>query len=63
MSTFTLTIRLGNDAMQTSADVAGAINAAVYDLQGEQGGYEPLTPGNGPIYDVNGNRVGKWEVN
>ena len=51
---FTLTIQLGNAAMQTSEDVAEAL-ARVADslLAGVQ---------SGTIRDINGNTVGSWNL-
>jgi len=51
MNTFTLTINMGNDAMQTPEDVAEALRDAARDI--ETGGKEF-------IYDINGNKVGLW---
>lgn len=55
MGTFTLTIELGNDAMQTGADVARALrevaDRAEWSLVGHMA-----------IMDDNGNRVGSWFV-
>lgn len=58
--TFTLSIRLGNEAMQTGADVAEQLHRAA-GILGEY--YEALTPGlNSSVYDQNGNRVGEWRA-
>lgn len=51
---FTLTIKLGNDAMQTRRDIADALRAVVDKL--ESGALD------GKIFDTNGNKVGSWEV-
>ena len=52
MATFNLTIRLGNDAMQTGEDVAEALRqAANYIEQHDTGS---------AVYDLNGNRVGSF---
>ena len=60
-TTFTLKIKLGNDAMQTGLDLADAINEVTDRLQDVMG---DIAPGeSGTIRDVNGNTVGKWEVN
>ena len=61
---FTLTIDLGNDAMQAPSDVVDALHALGDRLL--QDGYpdkwaDPSEEG-GPIRDCNGNTVGKWEV-
>lgn len=60
--TFTLTIELGNDAMQTYGDLAHVLHnmAGQFDLV-------PFTPISEygerfKIWDANGNTVGKWEV-
>ncbi len=58
--TFTLTIELGNDAMQTRADIEGVLRelgqniAYMSDL--------PESGDDGKIMDLNGNTVGSWEV-
>ena len=58
--TFTLTIELGNDAMQTGFDVADTIKR---EFKSFVDGCEPLVVGDrGPLFDINGNTVGKWEV-
>lgn len=58
--TFTLTITLGNDAMQTGEDVAEALNRAADNLWGVT---EGLTrEDSGTVWDANGNTVGEWSV-
>lgn len=53
-----LTILLGNEAMQTGADVIQSLRDS---LKGEES--LPLEPGvGGVLWDENGNTVGKWEV-
>lgn len=58
---FTLEIELGNDAMQTKGDIAAALTqvAARFPrcIMGRMvvGDY-------GSIRDINGNTVGKWEI-
>lgn len=55
---FTLTIKTGNDAMETPGDVAAALRK-VADRIGC-----PWLPGDtGTILDANGNTVGRWEMN
>ena len=57
---FTLTITLGNDAMNTPGDVGNALD----DLAGVIGFGDdgPIPPGlKGLIRDDNGNTVGHWE--
>lgn len=56
--TFTLTIELGNDAMQTGFDVTRVLVEVGYKLD-----RHPLTKvDGGNILDANGNSVGQWEV-
>lgn len=52
MKTFNLTIRMGNDAMQTGEDVAEALHAAAYRIEQHDSG--------GNIYDTNGNKLGTF---
>jgi hypothetical protein len=59
MSTFTLTIALGNDAMQTAEDVASALRATADYIEGT-GGWGHIDAGS--VRDLNGNPVGEWEV-
>ena len=55
---FTLEIELGNDAMQTGADVIKAIRESLKDEESL-----PLDIGTaGSLWDENGNTVGKYEV-
>lgn len=54
--TFVLRIELGNDAMQTPADIAAALRKLANDL--ERG----FSTRYGTLRDVNGNTVGSWEV-
>ena len=56
MSTFTLHIELGNDAMQTPADVARVLHRLADGLANVEFG------GGGRIPDVNGNTIGRWAV-
>lgn len=61
--TFTLTIELGNDAMQTYGDLARAISGVGHKLLISTGGSCPVTRvDGGKIMDANGNSVGTWEV-
>jgi len=59
---FTLKIKLGNEAMQTPADVAEALR----DVAGRVGALgESVWPhdyGYGFVKDLNGNKVGEWEI-
>jgi len=65
---FKLTITLGNDAMQTPEDIGRALIATADKLKDGIGGIlcfsdTPITTAEaGVIRDVNGNKVGKWEV-
>jgi hypothetical protein len=55
--TFTLTIKLGNDAMQTEQDISDALQALINE------GSITIGRGNGRnIRDLNGNAVGSWKV-
>ena len=56
---FTMTIELGNDAMQTGADIAQAAKLLFSDFSRQ---HEPLEENHGSFYDLNGNKVGTWEV-
>lgn len=60
---FTVEIELGNDAMQSTADVGAAITYALGKAAGVGNLFEPLVLGDGgSIADFNGNTVGRWEV-
>jgi hypothetical protein len=60
---FTLEITLGNDAMQTPADVRNALRKVADRLERDQDAYSPFEgEDSGKIMDGNGNSVGKWEV-
>jgi hypothetical protein len=52
--TFTLTIKLGNDAMQTPEDIADALRDSANHL--ERGNDAA------PLMDYNGNTVGSYEI-
>ena len=55
MNTFTLTIKLGNDAMNTPEDVSQLLHdAADYVIEGYDQKY---------LFDMNGNRVGEFTYN
>lgn len=56
---FTLTIELGNDAMQDSNDVAAALHTVASYLRGS-GSWDDIDAG--MVRDDNGNTVGSWEV-
>lgn len=56
-----ITIELGNDAMQTAAEVGDAVNRAL--IQQSASALDPLRAGEvGTIVDANGNTVGTWTV-
>lgn len=55
MTEFTLTIKLGNEAMQDGADIADALREVVFQLEMEDSTY-------GLIFDRNGNRVGSYTL-
>jgi hypothetical protein len=56
----TITIELGNAAMQTLDDVAASVNDCTCTVSDST---EPLRPGQeGKLWDVNGNVVGRFEV-
>lgn len=59
---FTLDIKLGNAEMQTGYDVAYALREIADRIDLRIGDDMPNTQQGGPIYDLNGNMVGKWEV-
>lgn len=61
---FTLSIRLGNAAMQTPADIALALRETADKIADPmlRDTYAEATPYAGRIRDVNGNTVGEWEV-
>ena len=58
--TFRLTIRTGNDAMQTWYDLANALRRIAEQLQDL--GDETVSSDSSVVMDSNGNRVGQWEV-
>lgn len=60
MSSFTLTIELGNDAMRNGSDLAHALHEVAGRLDGTMAVDLPGTEGR--IRDENGNTVGRWEV-
>ena len=60
---FTLTIDLGNDAMQTYADLRAAlkyVSAYTREYRGRDEALEPYD--NALVRDVNGNTVGGWTI-
>ena len=56
---FTLTIELGNDAMQTDTDIRDVLHATAYKARLSN---PPEDGDEGSVHDYNGNTVGKWEV-
>lgn len=63
-TTFTLTIRLGNAAMQTGEDIADALRNAA-DKLADGYGMDYLDEWTGlgaAVYDANGNKVGRWGI-
>ena len=57
--TFTLKIELGNDAMQSSGDVAQSLAKVAQTLRAV-GSFEDFAEES--IRDTNGNTVGSWKV-
>ena len=55
---FTLEIKLGNEAMQTGADIAELLRR----LAGLVEDYGPSNVAAGNLRDVNGNSVGSWSL-
>jgi hypothetical protein len=63
--TFQLTIELGNDAMRTGSDIAGALGQVATRLTHDEFTGADLGPdaeASGRIRDENGNTVGTWSV-
>jgi hypothetical protein len=55
-------VSLGNETMQTSADVGEAVNRAMVGIDALNI-FEPMTPdATGVVTDMNGNSVGTWKV-
>ena len=61
MNTFTLNLRLGNDAMQTPEDIAEALRRAAGWLE-DYGHDNVENGGSQTLIDQNGNHVGSWVV-
>jgi hypothetical protein len=59
---FNLTMRIGNDAMQTPADIALALREIAASIGDSDIPVSELGPYESVIHDVNGNDVGTWEV-
>jgi len=61
---FELTIKTGNDEMQTTGDIAAALRRIAVELDTVDSGKplgQPDACGSA-VYDLNGNRVGAWRV-
>jgi hypothetical protein len=56
---FKLTIALGNDAMQSSYDIADALRATADKIENI---YTIHSGSTGKVIDANGNTVGQWEA-
>jgi len=60
---FYLEIELGNDAMSTRLDLAAAVKEVARKIMPDtEDMFDLLTAFSKPIYDINGNRVGKFEI-
>ena len=59
---FVLTIDLGNEAMSIQDDIARALISLARSLIDYEKRRTPEVGDSGPLYDVNGNRVGGWHV-
>jgi hypothetical protein len=59
--TFVLRIELGNDAMQTPADVYGALSDMAYRVLAPNELTEWIVT-EGKITDYNGNTIGEWKI-
>lgn len=57
-----LQIGLGNDAMQTGTDVAAALRKIAARIDDEIDGEDMPVTLSQTILDLNGNRVGQWNV-
>jgi hypothetical protein len=53
---FVMEIELGNEAMRSPSDVAGALRSVAEKFDG----HDDFATLAGPIRDVNGNTVGRW---
>jgi hypothetical protein len=60
----TIEIELGNEAMTMPVEVVDAINRSLANhASARQDGWQPLAAGDRHlISDINGNRVGSWQV-
>ena len=56
MDKFTLEIELGNEAMESHADIVDALNRVAFEM------LSPAQPTSGAIRDINGNKVGGWRI-
>lgn len=57
---FKLEIELGNDGMRTPDDVSGVLRQVARDI--EDFLEWTSTDGPGTLRDINGNKVGKWDL-
>lgn len=60
--TFTLTITLGNEAMEDLSDVSTALQSVMRATQTEYDSSPEIEGAHGSIRDLNGNTVGEWCV-
>ena len=56
---FTLEIEMGNEAMETPADIAQTTRLLFSDFFRQ---HEPAEENHGSFYDANGNKVGTWAL-
>ena len=61
MNTFTLTLNLGNEAMQTAEDISNALTRAAGWIE-DYAAREVEHGGSMSLKDQNGNTVGMWTV-
>lgn len=57
---FSVTLRMGNDAMSSPRDVAHALRAIAAELDDSDGFDTRYLPVRGNVRDLNGNTVGGW---
>lgn len=60
MQKFKLVIQLGNDAMSTAQDIAGALRTLADKLGTDD--YNGVLAFDGVVVDDNGNKVGSWAI-
>jgi hypothetical protein len=63
-SNFTLSIKLGNAAMEDASAIAEALRKVSQKLDQDYAGYDSVesTPCPEVIWDANGARVGEWQI-